>query len=105
VTEPAQLRPVYERIVALDPFDGEPHTVLGRMALTQNQPDIATREFKVALVQHPVDLAGAHADLAESLFRSGKLPEARKETLAALEIAPSYERAQDLLLRLAGNRH
>jgi len=105
ITDPAQLRPVYERIAAIDPFEGEPHTMLGRFAIAQNQPDVAAREFKVVLAGKPVDLAGAHTDLADALFRAGKLPEARKETLAALEIAPSYERAQDLLLRLSGNRH
>jgi tetratricopeptide (TPR) repeat protein len=105
ISDPAQLRPVYERIVALDPFDGEAHTALGRVAMQQNEPAFAAREFTVALAEKPVDLAGAHADLAESLLRSGKLAEARKETLAALEIAPSYERAQDLLLELTEKRH
>jgi len=31
---------------------------------------------------------------------AGQLPEAKKEILAALEIAPSFERAQDLLLKV-----
>ena len=46
----------------------------------------------------------AHTDLAESYFKSGNRTEARKQTLAALEIAPSYERAQDLLLKIAEGR-
>ena len=50
----------------------------------------------------PVDQAAAHTDLAESYFKSGQRAEAKKQTLAALEIAPSYERAQDLLLKLVG---
>jgi Tfp pilus assembly protein PilF len=52
----------------------------------------------------PVDKAAPHADLAESYLKSGQRAEARKQTLAALEIAPSYERAQNLLLELAGTR-
>jgi len=52
----------------------------------------------------PVDQAAAHTDLAESYFKSGKRAEARKQTLAALEIAPSYQRAQELLLKLAEAR-
>ena len=44
--------------------------------------------------------AAAYTDLAESYFKGGKRAEAKKQTLAALEIAPSYERAQDLLLKL-----
>ena len=39
-------------------------------------------------------------DLAESYLKSGKKADAKKQTLAALEIAPSYERAQTLLLQL-----
>jgi hypothetical protein len=41
-----------------------------------------------------------HADLAEAHILAGQLVEARRETLAALEIAPSFERAQDLLLQI-----
>jgi len=37
-------------------------------------------------------------------FLSGKRADARRQTLAALEVAPSYERAQDLLLKLAEAR-
>jgi hypothetical protein len=32
---------------------------------------------------------------------AGRPAEAKKEVLAALEIAPSFERAQDLLLKVA----
>jgi Tfp pilus assembly protein PilF len=51
-----------------------------------------------------VDRAGAHADLAEGQFEAGNKDEARKQALAALEIAPTYSRAQDLLLKLIGGR-
>ena len=39
----------------------------------------------------PVDHSAAYTDLAESYFQGGRRAEARKQTLAALEIAPSYE--------------
>jgi Tfp pilus assembly protein PilF len=42
----------------------------------------------------------AQADLAESYLKAGKRPEAKRQALAALEIAPAYARAQDLLLQL-----
>jgi len=60
--------------------------------------DPAVEHAMLALA--PVDRAAAHTDLAESYWKSGKNAEAKKQTLAALEIAPSYERAQDLLLKL-----
>jgi tetratricopeptide (TPR) repeat protein len=104
VAEPARLQPVYQRIVAIDPFDADAHAALGRIAMDANQPDMAVREFKAVVALGPVDQAAAYTDLAESLLKSGKRGEARKQTLAALEIAPSYERAQDLLLKLAEGR-
>src|SRR5207244_4844918 len=54
-TDPAKLLPVYERIVAVDPFDGDAHTTLGRFAMQRNDPQTATREFKAVLAIGPVD--------------------------------------------------
>ena len=98
------VRPVYQRIVAIDPFDGEAHGVLGRLSMQMNQPADAVRAFKAVVALKPVDPALAYTDLAESYLKSGNRAEARRQTLAALEIAPSYERAQDLLLRIAEGR-
>jgi tetratricopeptide (TPR) repeat protein len=100
VEERATLQPVFQRIVAIDPFDGEAHTVLGRFALQQNDAETAAREFRAVIALGPVDRAAAYTDLAESYFMGGKRAEAKKQTLAALEIAPTYERAQGLLLKL-----
>src|SRR5207245_3616620 len=96
------LRPVDERIGALDPFDADAHTNRGRLALQRNEADTAAREFRTVLALGPVDRAAAYTDLAESYFKGGKRAEAKKQTLAALEIAPNYERAQDLLLKIVG---
>ena len=73
-------------------------------ALQRDDADTAIREFRAVIALKPVDQAAAFTDLAESYFSGGKRAEARKQTLAALEIAPSYERAQDLLLKLSGAR-
>ena len=61
--------------------------------------DLALREFRAALAAGPVDLAAAHCDLGEGYIQSGRLAEAKREAIAALEIAPNFERAQDLLLK------
>jgi tetratricopeptide (TPR) repeat protein len=100
IDDPARVRAVNERIIAIDPFDNEAHTVLGRLAMQRNDGDTAVREFKVALLLNPVNRAEAHTDLAEGYFKSGKKDLAKKETLSALEIAPTYDRAQDLLLKI-----
>jgi tetratricopeptide (TPR) repeat protein len=89
----------YERVVSLDPSDGRAHTGLGRLALKRNDPDLAIREFKAALALGPADRAGAHCDLAEAFLAKGARADAKREALAALEIAPAFERAQDLLLK------
>ena len=94
------LQPVYQRITALDPFDADAHTNLGRFLMGHGDADGAAREFRAVVALGPVDRAAAYTDLAESYFKSGKRAEAKKQTLAALEIAPTYERAQELLLKL-----
>ena len=72
--------------------------------MQRNEADSASREFRAVIALGPVDRAAAHTDLAESYFKAGKTAEAKKQTLAALEIAPSYERAQELLLKLVERR-
>ncbi len=93
---PAALR----RVVSVDPFDGLAHTSLGRVAYNNGDTTEAIKMFRVALAAKPLDKAGAHADLAEALLKGGQRDEAKKEVLDALLIAPSYTRAQDLLLKL-----
>ena len=63
---------------------------------------MAARWFRTALAAGPVDKAAAHCDLAESYLAVGEAPQAKRQVLAALEVAPSYARAQDLLLDARG---
>ena len=90
------------RVVALDPFDAAAHTGWGRLALKKRDAAVATREFRAALLTGAADKAAAHCDLGESYLLAGHRAEAKKEALAALEIAPSFERAQELLLNAVG---
>ena len=95
-----RLGKAYERLIEIDPFDPIAHQVLGRMALRDGRAALATRELTVALSLDPVDRVAAHTDLAESLLLSENFAEAKSQAMAALEIAPSYERAQELLLTI-----
>jgi tetratricopeptide (TPR) repeat protein len=97
--DPARARLAFERIVALDPFDANAHVALGRIALKRQEFPIAVREFRAALSGGTVDLAEVHCDLSESYLRSGDGAQAKREAIRALEIAPTYERAQELLLQ------
>lgn len=94
-----RLRHAYERLNEIDPFDPIPHQALGRFAMADGQHDVATLELEVALALGPVDRVAAHSDLAENLLASGEYDAAKRHAMAALEIAPTYERAQELLLR------
>ncbi len=91
-----------ERVVALDPFDAAAHTEAGRLALKRRDHVVAMREFRAALQTGAADKASAHCDLGESYLLAGMKAEAKREALAALEIAPSFERAQELLLNAVG---
>ena len=95
-----RLGAAYERLIEIDPFDPIPHQVLGRMALGDGRTAIATRELTVALALGPVDRVAAHTDLAQSQLLAGDLAAAKRQVMAALELAPSYARAQDLLLAI-----
>ena len=60
----------------------------------------AVREFSIALAAGPIDRVSAHVDLADSHLATGDLDAAKREVIAALEIAPTYERAQEMLLQI-----
>jgi tetratricopeptide (TPR) repeat protein len=94
----------YERIIVIDPFDSSAHAALGRIAVDRRDPALAVREFRAALAAGPVDPAPAHCDLSEALLLGGRRAEAKREVLAALEIAPTYARAQELLLKIVDGK-
>jgi tetratricopeptide (TPR) repeat protein len=89
----------YSRIVEIDPFDAGSHAALAKLALARKDGPVALREARAALAAGPVDRAAAHCDLGESYILVGRPADAKREALAALEIAPTYERAQELLLK------
>ena len=87
------------RLVAdLDPFDPQIHGALGRRLMAKGEYLAALIEFKAAVAVGPPNLAEAHADVAEAALKLGRNEEARKAALASLDKAPTYTRAQDLLL-------
>ena len=90
----------YQMVAELDPFDVQAQSVVGRYALKQRNAERAIRAFRAALAGAPPDRASAYLDLAEAHFMAGQLADAKRQALAALEIAPSFERAQDLLLKI-----
>ena len=90
----------YERLIEIDPFDPIPHQTLGQLAKDAGRMEVAARELRLALALGPVDRVSAHTDLSEALLAAGSLSAAKRQALAALELAPTYERAQELLLTI-----
>jgi tetratricopeptide (TPR) repeat protein len=97
----ARAENAYRRLVAIDPFDVQAETALGKLALKKKDAKTAIQAFRSALASNPPDRAEAHADLADAYVLAGQWADAKQQTLAALEIAPAFERAQDLLLKIA----
>jgi tetratricopeptide (TPR) repeat protein len=96
----AQKEDAYQRLVNVDPFEGTAHAELGRLAMQRRDGATAVKAFRTALASEPPDRAAAMVDLGDAYLLARQPAEARTQALAALEIAPSYERAQDLLLRV-----
>jgi len=91
-------------VADIDPFDASAHAYLGKLSLERKQYAPALIELQAALALGPPNLAEAHADIAEAYLGLGRKDEARKAALKALEQAPTYPRAQDLLLAAMGGR-
>ena len=87
----------------IDPFHHVAHSLAGRLHLELGQPEKAIKEFEVALANRPPNLAEAHFQLAQALRAGGRWGEAKASVLHALELAPSYAEAQELLLDLVDN--
>lgn len=98
--DPARAERAYQRVVDVDPFDAEAQLALGRLALERKDSGIALRALRAALAAKPADRVTVHTDLAEAYLLAGDRALAKQHTLNALEIAPTFDRALDLLLRI-----
>ena len=86
--------------IYVDPFQPALHDRLGDLYLKTERPEEAVGEFRIFLSLGPVDPAAARYRLAQALYQCQRMDEARREVLLSLEIAPGYEQAQKLLLKL-----
>ncbi len=91
-----------ERLNLIYLEDDEAHQRLGQLYLDLGNPTGAIREFQAVLAGSPVDLAGAHYQLARALQAARRDDAARDEVISALEVAPGFKPAQKLLLELSG---
>lgn len=87
------------------PYDPDLHEALATQLASLGQWDRVARERRALLALDPVDRAEAHYQLAYAYDRAGNRASAREQILYALEIAPNFYRAQQLLLALRGLTH
>lgn len=89
-----------ERLNLIYLKDEEAHKRLGELYSELGNSTGAIREFQAVLAGSPIDLAGAHYQLARAFQAAHRIDEARDEVIAALEAAPGFKPAQKLLLEL-----
>ncbi|HKR13507.1 MAG TPA: tetratricopeptide repeat protein [Pyrinomonadaceae bacterium] len=86
----------------ISPFDYKLHTQAGELSVDLKDNAGALTEFQVALALEPPNIAEANYNVATAYHALGRQLEAKRSVLRALEAAPRYEKAQDLLLRIVG---
>ena len=91
-----------ERLAYIHPYDVDHRRRLAELYTTAGEPASAVRERRAVVALRPVDRAEALYQLAVSLRDAGEPQEARRQVIRALEVAPAFERAQELLLELSG---
>ena len=96
----AGARHALEGAMFIRPMDMDEHRKLGDLLLSQKQFAGAAREFEALIALNTPDKAGTYTKLAESNFGQGNREAARTNIRKALEIAPTYEPAQELLLKI-----
>jgi len=82
------------------PMDLKGHSKLGTLMLEAKQYSNAAREYETMIALKTPDRATAYYLLAQAYMGDGKKAEARKAVLSSLDIAPSYEPAQKLLVEI-----
>jgi tetratricopeptide (TPR) repeat protein len=89
---------VLEAVNLVAPIEEQLHATLGDWLLEAGRNDEALQEYLALLAMDPHDAASAHYRLAQAYLALGKPAQSREHLLYALEIAPHYREAQDMLL-------
>jgi tetratricopeptide (TPR) repeat protein len=95
-----QAAEILARAVYIYPYDPSLHEELALLYEDMHNWPLAARARESVLALAPVDMAEAHYRLAFAHARAGDRQAARYQVLRALELAPSYPQALELLLEL-----
>lgn len=89
-----------ERTLFITPFDAGVHDTLATLAAASGAHAAAIRSRRALVALDPTDRVEALYLLAKAYADAGDAAAARREVLRALDLAPNYEKAQELLLML-----
>ena len=88
-----------DRALSVNPYRPEIHQTSAQLAQRQGDTQRAVQEFEVLVTLDQRDPVDTQTNLAGAYLDNRQISEARQTVLRALEVAPGYERAQDILLR------
>ncbi|HEX7238071.1 MAG TPA: tetratricopeptide repeat protein [Gammaproteobacteria bacterium] len=91
---------VFKDVLMVAPLRAEVHRDFGDRLMAANRPREALVEYQALLAMDPQDLAEAHYRLAKAYVALDDKAKGREQLLYALEIAPHYREAQQLLLEV-----
>jgi len=89
-----------ERATFISPYEPALFERLAHLHARNSDWAAVVRDRRALLATKPADLADAHYQLALAWFNAGDAAAARSAVLRSLEIAPNFEKAQELLLRI-----
>jgi len=89
-----------DALMYVDPTEPDAHARLAELAEARGETAIAVREWRVLVALDPADPVTAYYRLARAELRAGNRDAARRAVLRALERAPGFEPALELLLEL-----
>lgn len=88
-----------DRAIQVDPYRADVHQLKASYAETIGDSQLAVTEYEVLLKLEINDPAEAQTNLAQAYLNNGQILQAKENILRALETAPSYQRAQRILLQ------
>lgn len=87
-----------DRAIQVDPYRQDVHQLKAQYAMAVDDSQLAVTEYEVLMKLEISDPVEARTNLAEAYLKNGQVAEAKQNILYALEQAPSFLRAQQLLL-------
>lgn len=88
-----------DRALQVDPYRLDVHELKARYASLVDDSELAVTEHEILVKLDFNDPVEAQTNLAEAYLNNGQFNDAKRVVLSALEIAPSYQRAQQILLQ------